>query len=183
MEIETIIKEIAGTKIEIKTPTGKKVFDIAKVLRIDFDNLTNEFATQAAVYAYFATLVPFAEYTETLLDLAKDQEYASADDAARKELTDKGEKFTETVIRSMVQLDEQYEKVFKQHADAHYDTGIIKAISRSMEQRAEMLISMGAQSRHEMNMNGMNIREKLEEETETSIKQVKELLKNRHKQV
>jgi hypothetical protein len=183
VEIQTVIKEIEGTLIQIRTPKGTKTFDIAKTLKIDFDSLTEEFATQAAVYAFFATLVPFAEFTETMLDLSKDQEYAGADDAARKEMTEKGEKFTETVIKSMVQLDEQYGAAFKKHAEAHYDTGIIKAIARAMEQRAEMLISMGAQQRHEFNMQGMNIREKLEKETEMSVKQVKDILKNRQKQV
>jgi len=178
-----VIKEIEGTLIKIKTPKGEKTFDVVKVLKIDFDNLTEEFATQAAVYAYFAILAPFAEYTETMLDLAKDQEYAASDDGARKELEAKKEKYTEAVIKSMVQLDEEYEKAYKAHADAHYDTAIIKAIAKALEQRAEMLISMGAQQRHELNMTGMNIREKLEAETEMSVRDVKEMLKNRKKQV
>ena len=177
--MDNVVEILGGASVKFHTPRGEKTLDLAKSLQIDLDDLTAEFARQPALYSFFATLVPWCEYTESKMDLIKDQEYASSDEAYRQDLNMKGEKFTEPVIKSLVTRDEDYVKAVNKHLDARYDTGIVKALTRAFEQRAEMLISLGAQQRYEMNIQGMNIREKTEELTEKQVNDVKKLLLER----
>jgi inorganic triphosphatase YgiF len=178
-KMDNVMEIISGTTVKFHTPKGEKVLDIAKALQIDLDDITVEFSRQPALYAFFATLVPWCEYTETMMDLAKHQEYASADEAYRKELITKGEKFTEAVITSLVTRDEDYDKASRKHMDAKFDTGIVKALTKSFEQRAEMLISLGAQQRHEYDQQGMSIRDNAEAITDNQVKDFKQMLRER----
>lgn len=176
---ENVISEISGTVIRVKTPRGDKTFDISKILSIDLEDLSKEFSSQASLYVFFATLVPWAEKIEAMLDLVKDQEYASADEAFREELTQKGEKYTETVIKNLVTRDEGFVKAFEKHAMAKYDVNLLKAVTRAFEQRADMLVSLGAHQRHEWEMTGLN--SKVVSETDLNVEDVKRtILERRH---
>jgi len=156
-EISEIIDLVSGTLITINTFRGKKTFDIGRLFVIDENNLTEEFTTQAASYAFFSTLIAEAERNVAKRDLAKDQEYATADEYYRNEMTAKGEKYTEAVIRSLVLRDEDYLKSSDQLEDAKYELNLIKAIVRSYEQKSTMLQSLGNHLRSEYVMMGMHI--------------------------
>jgi hypothetical protein len=177
-EVVNIIDEIKGTVITVVTDRGKKTFDIGKLFLIDEDNLTREFVQQAAFYAFFSVLIATAERNVAKRDLLKDQEYSAADESYRKELTDKAEKYTETVIKSMVLRDEDYQTTMEELESARYDLNLLKAITRAYEHKGNMLQSLGSHLRHEYSMMGMHVNEA---EVVDAVKAVKENITKRRK--
>jgi hypothetical protein len=155
-----VIQDIEGTKITFNDGTKVKTVNIADIFRIDDAELTKEFANQASLYAYFATLATKAEFDSSLIELGQDQEYAQADGAYREEFEKDGRKYTEAVIKSMILTDENYIKLSESALGAKYDYKLLKAICTALEQRANMLISMGAYMRHEMDQTAMNIKQR-----------------------
>jgi hypothetical protein len=171
-----IISEISGTKIVINTQQGKKRFDIGKLFIIDENDLTTAFIKQAASYAFFSTLIATAERNVAKRDLMKDQEYAVADEYYRADLTAKGEKYTEAVVKSLILRDSDYASAFEDLEAAKYELNLLKAICKAYEQKGNMLQSLGSHLRSELSMTGMRINEA---EVENSVKDVKEVLKKR----
>lgn len=114
---------------------------------------------QAAIYAYFATMVSFAEQRVADLELKKDQTYARLDEYYRDKAEHNGQKITEPQVKAKINGDEEYEASYKELQQAKYDLGVLKSIAKALEQRADMLVSLGSHLRHEANMTGMNIRD------------------------
>lgn len=154
-----LIDDIKETAIGVASAGKKRSYNIHEILNIDETNLTKEFATQASMYGYFAGLLAQAEYELSMAEMHKDEEYALADSSYREQAVNNGLKYTETQIKGMIQTDEDY--IAKCHAeiDAKYAVKRLKAVVTGLEQRAQMLISIGSQVRHEADMTGMNIRE------------------------
>lgn len=165
----SIIDDISGTKVVVQ---GKEL-DLSDLFDIDENDLTREFATQASLYAYFATLQAKVERDVVAESIKKDQEYASADEHWRQWYTEREKKYTEAVIRSDVIRDEDYMIAEDSYNMAVHDLNIVKALVRALQQRAEMLISMGAHLRQEYSMTGMTIKQ---HEHETAVKKAKETL-------
>jgi hypothetical protein len=139
---------------------GHKEVDLNEIFNVNEDDLTREFAQQASTYAYFASLCALAEHSAAVAEAKKEQEYSLADLAIRKKFEHNGQKSTEAQIRSSVLADVKYSKAAGTAMDAEGDYKMLKAVVRALEQRAEMLISLGAHLRAEMSQTGMNIREK-----------------------
>ena len=161
----TLIDEIAGSKITFSHNGVKKVIDIGNLFDINEDNLTKEFATQASLYAYFATLQAEAERLQAKAEMKKDQEYAKSDEYWRAYLDKREKKYTEAVIKSNVIRDEDYDKANNALINITYDLNVIKAIVRALQMRAEMLISLGAHLRQEYSMTGMSVNKAFDEAT------------------
>jgi hypothetical protein len=172
--IASVIEEISGSVITVRTLKGSKKFDIGKLFNVDQNNLSEEFTTQASMYGFFAILSAEADKIVAMTSLLCDQEAAEADELYRKQLDEEGKKYTEAVIKSLVTRDEEYDKCVKAKYNAEYDLDILKAIVKAFEQRAMMLQSLGSHLRHEYEMQGMNTRmessEKLAEESTSKVK-------------
>lgn len=177
-EVRNIIDEIIGTIITVNTSRGKKSFDLAKLFLIDENNLSKEYMEQAASYAFFSVLIADAERNVSKRDLLKDQEYAAADEAYRKILVEKGEKFTEAVVKSQINLDEDYQNAVNAYEDAKYELNILKALVKAYEQKANMLQSLGNHLRSEYSMMGMHVEEK---EISNKVKGMKDVISKRRK--
>lgn len=173
-----MIEDIQGTKITIKDGNVRKTYDFATLFRIDEDNLSKEFAEQASLYGYFSVLMAKAEHEAAVMEFGKDQEYAIADTSLRDEMTEAGEKYTEGLIRSLVLADEEYGKKAMSAIDSQFDYKLLKAIVSALQQRAEMLVSLGAHVRHEIDQTGMNIKEREFKNTEEKMR---ETLRNARK--
>lgn len=179
-DVESVIEEISGSTIVVRTMKGLSRFDIGKLFNIDQTNLSSEFANQASMYAFFAVLAANADKVLAMKTLLCDQEYATADGYHRNQMDLDGKKFTEAVVKSMVVRDEEYCKTLEDKENASYDLDIIKAVVRAFEQRAMMLQSLGSYLRHEYDMQGMNIRERNAELTaEKSVEDVKNAIERR----
>lgn len=172
MNDKTMI-EIEGASFKIKTVAGmSKSFTVEDIFSVDENDLTKEFMQQPSIYGYFATAMAVAEDNANRAEYRKDQEYAAADDASRKAMDLNGLKYTETVIRGMVLTDEQYAAAVADELQAKYEYKILKAIVNALEQRANMLVSLGSHLRHEENMTGMNIRDRAIDNMSKNVKDV-----------
>jgi len=162
--------EIKDATISITLSGVEKKFDLNKIFDIDENDLTKEFTSQASVYAYFATAAAEADYEASIGTADQEASYADADKYYRDTLSHKGEKYTEGVIRSMVLLDADYDNAVQDELLAKYNARVLKAIVNAMEMRAQMLMSVGSHIRHELDMTGMNIRERQYNKTVDDVK-------------
>ena len=161
---------VGDTSISIIANGKEKTYDIGKIFDINENDLTKEFTSQATIYAYFATALAQADYDASVANMVTEQTGADADQFYRADLTKKGEKYTEGVIKSMVQQDEEYSGAVQAELTAKYNARVLKAIVSAMEMRAQMLISVGSHIRHELDMTGMNIRERQFNKTVDDVK-------------
>lgn len=152
-----LMDEVKSAKWEVPVGDKLKTFYLEDIFIIDETNLTQEFAQQASLYAYFSGLSAQLEYNLSLISTAKEQSYAEADSYYRADAVHNDKKITEAQVRAAVILDEEYNKYVESETEAHRDYKIVQGIVRALEQRANMLISLGSQVRHEANMDGMNI--------------------------
>jgi hypothetical protein len=136
----------------------KHTYNIADLLEIDENNLSKEFASQAALFGFFATAQAEAEMEMEMASSAKDREYATADEYYRSELERKEKKYTEAVIRSSIIRDVDYVTAEQGFHIAEHNANMLKMIVKALGQRAEMLISLGAHLRAEADMTGMSIK-------------------------
>lgn len=169
-KVTSVIQEISGSTIKVATMKGVKTFDIGKLFKIEQESLSEEFATQASMYGFFAILAAEADRKYAMQTVLYDQECAEADESYRAQFETDGKKYTEAVIKSMVIRDENVVKVQEDKENAEYDLNILKAIVRAFEQRSLMLQSLGATLRHEYEMQGMNIREHALEKSAEEVK-------------
>jgi len=173
---QRVIDEIKGTIITVRHQDKNKKFDLASVFAIDENNLIQEYADQAAVYAFFGALAAKADFDAALIGLSKDQEMAKADDSFRAELERDGKKYTEPVIKAMIATDEECVKLSESELSAKYDTKILKAVCTALEMRANMLVSLGSHLRHEMDQMGMNIKRR---ELDSAVDDAKKAMRSR----
>ena len=156
-DINNTMKVIDGINIVVYIDDTKHVINLAELLKIDENNLTHEYSKQAAMYAYIGYIVAKLSHIESMYDLKKDREYAIADENYRQQMDESKTKYTEAVIKSLVIVDEDYIKIVDDLAIAQHNLLMMKNIMRALEQRSDMLISLGSHLRHEANMTGMHV--------------------------
>lgn len=169
--METIIKEISGTKIKVRNADGGyKVFDILELFKIDDEDLSKEMAQQASIYGYFSVLATIAEDVSNKASFAVQTDEAGADLNYRDEYGKTGTKFTEATIRATIMSDEAHIQKMEVELVTKYDFKLLKSIVATLDQRANMLISLAAWKRHELEQTGMNVRERQMEQSVESVK-------------
>lgn len=158
---------------EIKIIAGNraKVIDLDELMEVDPNDLTNEFASQAALYAHYATLLADADEVLSNADISKDEEYSTADLEWRLEMAEAGEKVTEGKITALVRSDETVVKAMAALVEAQHNRDTLRAVVRALEMRADMLVSLGAHLRHEMEMTGMTISQRRQDDDMNSTKE------------
>lgn len=175
------MKNIANVKVKVIVRKGDKtvvkLVKLGDLFSIDETNLAEEMARQAGLYAYFAVQMAHAESTLARATVAKDEEYAYADESARIDLAENlpNTRITEAMVKSQVLLDEEYRVYVAREIDAKRNYKLLQAICKALEMRATMLQSLGAHLRHEMDMTGMNVRER---QYRAMINDVKEAITN-----
>jgi hypothetical protein len=172
-----VIMELNNTTIRILTPRGPKTYNVAEIFAIDENELSSEFANQAAVYAYFSSMMNYVEKQMSNMDLKLDQVSARLDEFYRQQLERNDKKYTEAVVKSLVVRDDEYKAAYEASHIAKYDYGVLKSLARALEQRADMLISLGSHLRHEADMAGLSIRET---KYTQAVDDAKQAIKNRH---
>lgn len=121
------------------------------------DNLSEEFSRQPSLYAYLAML---AAQTDALYQAAKTETQrvrAQVDQRIREDAKDDGEKVTEAIVDKRVVLDGKVQEAEDTESNYRYQFMMMKVVVAAMEQRAQMLISLGAHLRAEADQTGMLI--------------------------
>lgn len=139
---------------------GKDTYSLSEVFGIDQTRVSDEFAHQAGTFAYFGQLLAKAEHRVAMLDMQKDQMYGEMDGSIRELYAVNGNKITEPQIKAMILSEQKYVKVQEEYAKADYEASLLKIIVKALEQKATMLIGLGATLRQEYEMTGMRINEK-----------------------
>ena len=142
--------------LEITVGEEEVKLDLDSLLNVG-DDISAEFKNQPALYAYIAILAAQAEGGWLDAKRQLDKIKAHADGQVRKQLLHSGDKITETIVANMVTLDESVEDVSTVELNAKMQYSIMKALVTAFAQRAEMLVSLGAQYRAERDQIDMKI--------------------------
>lgn len=140
-----------------------KTYSVQELLMVDETNISEAFATQAGRYAYIAAI---AAQAEALYNEAKnncERVYADTELAYRDELATSGVKTTEAMIKAYVVGDKTYIKAQTDENNALRDWKIMKALADGLRSRGDMLISLGATMRAEIDMTSMNLKARMTE--------------------
>lgn len=142
--------------------------DLDAMVPISKDLIT-EFRDQASLYAYVAMMTADAEalWLEAKMETAEVK--ADTDKEVRQDLLQNGEKVTEDKVKAEVEVRRGYKECKRAEIDARAQMLILRAVERSLDQRAQMLISLGAHLRAEADQTGMLIKD-----TKETLQQIKE---------
>lgn len=136
----------------------EQTLNLDEIVPISAD-LSDEFSRQPSLYAYVAMLSAQAEAAWAMAKRDAERERADSDQIIREEARAREEKITEGIVSSRVTLDPAVQKAEEEEAEYRYQYLLIKAVVQAMDQRAQMLISLGAHLRAEADMSGMIIRD------------------------
>lgn len=162
-----------STTISIAVDGKERVYSTEELLQIDQTELSEEFASQAARYGYFAALAAAAEADYKHAKHTTELVYAETDDLVRQEFREAGVKTTEAAIKSAILLDEDYCQAMDRELAALRNYRLLSALVRALEQRASMLQSLGAHVRHEYDMTDMIIKDAADQVSSATRKRLR----------
>lgn len=126
-------------------------------LDINQEDLSTEFSKQPSSYARYAVQLAQAERLFGKAAAVREQMYAILDKEYRLAAQLDNKKPTEPQLKALIEMDEDFVAVLEDELNAKYNYKVLKAIVDSWYMRADMLVSLGAHTRHEMDMVGMHI--------------------------
>lgn len=136
---------------------GDVQINVGDLLNVDVDDLSNEYAQQASVYAWIANLVAEADYALSSAKHARELEYAQAYEYYRGELSASGGKPTEATIGAAITMDDAYSSSRNRELECERTYKMLRALLDALKMRADMLVSLGAHLRAELNMTGAHV--------------------------
>ena len=154
-------------------------YNLDEMFAINDSELTKEMSQHSSRYGRIAVWLAKAERMRSLRKQQLDVEYSMVDEIIRREYQEDNAKYTESVIRANVLLDDQYGMALTAYDAADGVVVLLKNVLNAMKMKSDMLISIGAQMRAEMSMTGMLIKD----DYDTTVTNVKKILKTRLKQV
>jgi len=140
---------------------GKEV-NTQALLSINEADLSTEYATQAARFAWIAVLKAEAKRQWSEAERARKEEEAIAFKDYKNSTADipPGSKsVSDGYAAQLVQLDPDCNELRQAENEAEYRYRILEALTKALELRGSMLISMGADLRMEREQTGLNILE------------------------
>jgi len=152
--------------LNIKVEIGGKEVDVGDLLSIDETDLSSEYAAQAARFAYVAVLKAQAKREWGEAERARKENEANAFVDYKSDMTQipEGSKtITDGFAKQLVDSDPEVNDLKKQEIQAEYGYRVLEALSDALSQRAQMLISLGADLRQEMDQTSMHLNESPDE--------------------
>ena len=157
-------RDMSILEVLVKTRTSENQVNLAEDLAIDYVNINEAFCEQPAKFAWWATV---ASQAKALVD-AKKVELERAEDYLKKTLVGEldaevrmtlemnGEKVTETKVTNGIYIHPKYKESQERYytlkgelLELQQKMAILDIARESMNQRKDMLISLGAQLRQE----------------------------------
>lgn len=145
-------------KIQVVIGDEEETLDLDKIVPIDAD-LSDEFARQPSLYAYVAMLAAQCESLYRGAQASTERTKARVDQTIREDAKALQEKVTENIVEKRVMLSAEVEEAEDTEAGYRYQYLMLRAVVASLDQRAQMLISLGAHLRAESEQTGMLIRD------------------------
>ena len=162
-------------EITVKTKSSENTIDLAKDLQIDPANINEAFCEQPAKFAWWATVAAQARalVEKKKAEIDQTEEYmkktlmGELDAEVRTTLDMNGEKVTESKVLNGIYAHERYQetqkKVFdlrEELLDLQQKSTVLDIARDAMNQRKDMLISLGAQIRQELTNVELTMKEK-----------------------
>lgn len=172
--------------LTVKTKTSENTIDLGEDLKIDPMNINDAFIEQPAKFAYWATVAIQAKalLEKKKSEVERQEEYlkktlvGELDNEVRANLEMNGEKITETKVTNGIYIHERYkEEQAKLYAlkdellELQQKFAVLDIAKESMNQRKDMLISLGANLRLEGNNAELSLK----------VQRVNEMMKNSNK--
>ena len=152
--------------LNISVTIGGKDVSVGELLAIDETDLSSEYAAQAARFAYVCVLKAQAkrEWGEAERIRKEDEAKAFVDYKSDPEQIPEGSKtVTDGFAKQLVDSDERVNELRQHEIEAEYGYRVLEALSDALGQRAQMLISLGADLRQEMDQTSMHLNESADE--------------------
>lgn len=133
--------------------------DIQDDLYINPANLQEEFLRQPELFAWWASTCELAKDLVARQKFVLERLTAAIDHRVRLEAQQESErlgktvKMTETMVQNTVISSEEYQKAMFEYLDLKKQLGMLQAGKDAIEQRKDMLISLGANYRAEASSN------------------------------
>lgn len=154
--------------MQVKLSADSEVvsLDLSKDMLINVADINESYVDQPARYAYWATMATFARSKANKIKqrMDREQDYikttltGTLDSKVRIQLELDGEKITETKVMNAIYTHPEYisckaklADLQDQFAEADEQARMLEVGKETMNQRKEMLISLGAQLRNEYN--------------------------------
>lgn len=131
--------------------------NIHEVLRISEARLSEEFAQQPSLYAWFAALCEMAGAEFENKKFALSVLRANTEARLRKELSNSGVKTTEASVSAAVQSDPDVGVKSFELIEFERQYMILKSLVRALDQRKDMLIQLGGMKRQEMQLGDFGV--------------------------
>lgn len=157
-------KDMGILEITVKTRSSENTVDLAADLAIDTMDINRAFCEQPAKYAWWATVAAQAKAlverkkmeVEKLDDYLKKTLVGELDSEVRMTLETNGEKITETKVTNGIFAHPKYKSaqqnlyaLKEELLELQQKYAVLDIARDSMNQRKDMLISLGAQLRQE----------------------------------
>jgi len=177
---------MADRVLEIKVKTESMDFkgDLGEELKINIEDLNESYLDQPGKYAWWAVLSAQAiskankikSEMENLKEYINKTLMGELDLKVRERMERTGEKATEARVERAIYTHKDYKKHMEklkrlriEYAEANGEAAILEAAKDAMDQRKDMLISLGAQLRSEGNNADLSVKKE----------QVKEMLRKK----
>lgn len=159
-------KDMSILEISVKTKKSETLADLGKDLAIDSANINESFCSQPALYAWWATVAAQAKALadKKKMEVDRQDEYikktlvGELDAEIRQELEMNGEKVTEGKVTNAIYVHPKYkEELTELYAlkeellELQGQVTTLEIAKEAMNQKKDMLISLGAQLRQEGN--------------------------------
>lgn len=168
------MKDMEILEIRVKTKKADRIVDLAEDLKIDSANINEAFCNQPALYAWWATVAAQAKALadRKRLEVDRQEEYlkktlmGELDAEVRQELEMNGEKITESKVLNGIYVHPSYKEELAtlyslrdELQELQEQCTTLDTAREALNQRKDMLISLGAQLRQEGNNVDLSIKQ------------------------
>lgn len=148
------------SELDTKVTVEGRAISIKEILEINQQDLNNEFATQAARYAYFGVLAANAQHAWFIAKNKSKELYSALFAEAKADQNNipaGGRTVSDSTADSLVLLDPEYIEIQQAELDAQLSAQILKVLADSFDQRSRMLHELGNMAANEQRMTGMQV--------------------------
>lgn len=146
--------------MQVKIEVKDKKFDgtLREIVKINADNLMEEFCEHPSKYAWFATLCEICSAEAETKEFAIDVLRANLDEEKRNNFKNENVKTTEAMVTAAILTDKRYKVLKEELIEVNKQHGILKAIAKSLDHRKDMLIQLGSTKRQEEMLGDFNLK-------------------------
>lgn len=146
--MKAYVNDLDMDKITVVDYNGEaQTYSVRDLVYVDENNYQQEFIAQPAKYAYWSSVLQAAKRVQSEQENMLEKKHAELYNEAYNRLKESGIKPTKDLIEAQIEQDDEYYQAKQRVSEAEYSAGRINFLVKTLEQRAQMLISFGADQR------------------------------------